>query len=91
VSRRLVRLEAGLGVRLLARTTRGGSLTEAGVTFREYAARTCKEIEVARKVILPGDERQWRKSIAMPNSFKIEHMVGQRGMPEQGDNMQELK
>ena len=33
VSRRLVRLEAGLGVQLLARTTRGAALTEAGVTF----------------------------------------------------------
>lgn len=90
VSRRLVRLEAELGVRLLARTTRGGSLTEAGVTFREYAAKTCEEIEVARKAILPGDERQWRKSVAMPCSSKIEHMVGQGGMPEQEDNMQEL-
>ncbi|WP_245519394.1 LysR family transcriptional regulator [Neorhizobium sp. JUb45] len=90
VSRRLARLEAELGVRLLARSTRGGSLTEAGVTFREYAAKTCKEIEVARKAILPGEERQWRTLVAVPNSLKIEHMVGQGGMPEQEDNMQEM-
>lgn len=39
VSRRLLRIEAELGVQLLARTTRGAALTEAGVTFREHAAR----------------------------------------------------
>ena len=37
VSRRLLRLESALGVQLLARTTRGAALTEAGVTFREHA------------------------------------------------------
>jgi DNA-binding transcriptional LysR family regulator len=38
VSRRLFRLETELGIQLLARTTRGAALTEAGVTFREHAA-----------------------------------------------------
>lgn len=90
VSRRLARLEAELGVRLLARTTRGGSLTEAGVTFREYAAKTCKDLEVARKAISPSDERQWRKSVAIPNSLEIEHMVGLAGMPEREDPVQEM-
>ncbi|MEB2844527.1 LysR family transcriptional regulator [Endobacterium cereale] len=90
VSRRLARLEAELGVRLLDRTTRGGSLTAAGVTFREYAAKTCTEIDAARRAILPSDELQWRKSVALPNSLKIEHMLGQGGMPEQENNMQEM-
>lgn len=90
VSRRLARLEAELGVQLLDRTARGGSLTEAGVTFREYAAKTCEEIEVARKAILPINERQWRTLVDMPNSLKIEHMVGQGGMSELEENMQEL-
>ena len=43
VSRRLMRLEAELGVQLLARSTRGASLTEAGATFRDYAARVSAE------------------------------------------------
>jgi len=37
VSRRLLRLETELGIQLLARTTRGAGLTEAGMTFREHA------------------------------------------------------
>ena len=41
VSRRLLRLETELGVQLLARTTRGAGLTEAGMTFREHAVRIC--------------------------------------------------
>ena len=47
VSRRLIRLEADLGVQLLARTTRGASLTEAGATFRDYAAKVVAEIDIA--------------------------------------------
>lgn len=58
VSRRLIRLEAELGVQLLARTTRGASLTESGATFRDYAARVCSEIDVAQEAIRPdGDLR----------------------------------
>ena len=48
VSRRLARLEAEFGIQLLARTTRGAALTEAGVTFRNHAARVCAEIDLAR-------------------------------------------
>ncbi|MGH8088665.1 MAG: LysR family transcriptional regulator, partial [Stenotrophomonas sp.] len=48
VSRRLARLEAALGVQLLARTTRGAALTEAGATFRDHAARACAEMDAAR-------------------------------------------
>ena len=51
VSRRLLRLESELGVQLLARTTRGAALTEAGATFRDYAARVCTEIDVAKETI----------------------------------------
>ncbi|MDQ0703983.1 alkanesulfonate monooxygenase SsuD/methylene tetrahydromethanopterin reductase-like flavin-dependent oxidoreductase (luciferase family) [Pseudomonas sp. W3I7] len=54
VSRRLARLEAELGVQLLARSTRGASLTEAGATFRDYAARVCTEIDIARETSTVG-------------------------------------
>ena len=69
VSRRLVRLEAGLGVQLLARTTRGAALTEAGVTFREHAVRVCAEIDLARETILPAGDLRGRLRIAAPLSF----------------------
>lgn len=48
VSRCVSRLEDGLGVRLLNRTTRRLSLTEAGQGFYERAHRALGEIETAR-------------------------------------------
>ena len=56
VSRRLVRLEDELGVQLLARSTRGAVLTEAGATFREHAGRVTAELDNARDALRPeGD------------------------------------
>jgi DNA-binding transcriptional LysR family regulator len=75
VSRRLSRLEAELGVQLLARTTRGASLTEAGATFRDYAAKASAEIEVARDTILPTGELRGRLRIAAPLSFGPTHFA----------------
>ncbi|WP_430911204.1 LysR family transcriptional regulator [Methylobacterium sp. sgz302541] len=75
VSRRLLRLEAELGVRLLARTTRGAALTEAGVTFRDHAARACAEIDSARETILPTGELRGRLRIAAPLSFGPTHVA----------------
>ena len=69
VSRRLLRLEAELGIQLLARTTRGAALTEAGVTFREHAARVCAEIDIARETILPAGDLRGRLRIAAPLSL----------------------
>lgn len=66
VSRRLARIESELGVQLLARTTRGAGLTEAGVTFREFAAKTCGEIDIARETILPEGHLRGRLRIAVP-------------------------
>lgn len=75
VSRRLFRLEAELGVQLLARTTRGAALTEAGATFRDYAARVCSEIDVARETILPAGDLRGRLRVAVPLSFGPTHFA----------------
>src|ERR1700730_9291227 len=75
VSRRLFRLEAELGVQLLARTTRGAALTEAGVTFREHAAKVCAELDIARETILPAGDLRGRLRIAGPLSFGPTHLA----------------
>ncbi|MGR3825316.1 MAG: LysR family transcriptional regulator [Salipiger marinus] len=75
VSRRLFKLEAELGVQLLLRTTRGAALTEAGVTFREHAARIGAELEIARETILPTGALRGRLRVAMPLSFGPTHFA----------------
>jgi DNA-binding transcriptional LysR family regulator len=75
VSRRLFRLESALGVQLLARTTRGAALTEAGVTFREHAARVSAELDTARENILPAGDLRGRLRIAAPLSFGATHLA----------------
>ncbi|PDQ20772.1 LysR family transcriptional regulator [Mesorhizobium sanjuanii] len=75
VSRRLFRVEAELGVQLLARTTRGAALTEAGITFRDHAARASAEIDAARETILPAGELRGRLRVAMPLSFGLTHFA----------------
>lgn len=75
VSRRLGRLEAELGVLLLARTTRGAALTEAGLTFRDHAARACAEIDSAREAILPAGDLRGRLRVAAPLTFGPTHFA----------------
>ncbi len=75
VSRQLARLEADLGVQLLARTTRGAALTEAGVMFRDHASRACAEIDTARELILPDGELCGRLRIAVPLTFGATHLA----------------
>jgi DNA-binding transcriptional LysR family regulator len=74
VSRRLVRLEEEIGVQLVARTTRGAALTEAGATFRDYAAKICAELDVAKETILPASGLRGRLCIAAPLSFGPTHL-----------------
>ncbi|MBY3239292.1 LysR family transcriptional regulator [Rhizobium laguerreae] len=69
VSRRITRLEAELGAQLFARTTRGIALTEAGFTFRDYAARVSADLDVVRETILPAGELRGRMRVAAPLSF----------------------
>jgi DNA-binding transcriptional LysR family regulator len=75
VSRRLARLEAELGIQLLARTTRGAALTEAGATFRDYAARVCAEIDNARETLMPTGALRGRLRVAVPLSFGPTHFA----------------
>lgn len=75
VSRRLVRLEAELSVQLVARTTRGAALTEAGATFREYAARVVAEVDLAKETVLPAGELRGRLRVAAPLSFGPTHFA----------------
>lgn len=75
VSRRLARLENDLGVQLLARTTRGAGLTEAGITFREHAAKVCAEIDIARETIFPGGGLRGSFRIAAPLTFGPTHFA----------------
>ena len=75
VSRRLVRLESELGAQLLARTTRGAALTEAGVTFRDHAARVCAELDLARETVLPAGDLRGRLRVAAPLSFGPTHLA----------------
>jgi DNA-binding transcriptional LysR family regulator len=75
VSRRLVRLEAALGVQLLSRTTRGAVLTEAGVTFREHAVRVAAELDAAQEAISPEGDVRGLLRIAAPLSFGPTHLA----------------
>jgi DNA-binding transcriptional LysR family regulator len=75
VSRRLARLEAELGVRLLARTTRGLSLTEAGADFRPHAERILAELESASDAIGQRGEVSGRLRLSVPMSFGETHLA----------------
>jgi DNA-binding transcriptional LysR family regulator len=75
VSRRLFRIEVELGIQLLARTTRGAALTEAGVTFRDHAARASAEMDTAKEAILPDGDLRGRLRIAMPFTFGPTHFA----------------
>ncbi|MCR5867758.1 MAG: LysR family transcriptional regulator [Aquincola tertiaricarbonis] len=75
VSRRLLRLEAELGVQLLTRSTRGASLTEAGATLREHAARASAEVDAARDALLPAGELRGRLRVSVPLTFGPTHFA----------------
>lgn len=75
VSRRLGRLEAELRVQLLARTTRGAALTEAGLTLRDHAARACAEVDAAVDTLSPAGELRGRLRVAVPLTFGPTHFA----------------
>jgi DNA-binding transcriptional LysR family regulator len=75
VSRRVARLEAKLGTRLLVRSTRGLAPTEAGRAFAERAAHALAELEEAEAAVAEGErEPSGALRIAAPLSFGISHL-----------------
>ncbi|WP_293421388.1 LysR family transcriptional regulator [Phenylobacterium sp.] len=74
ISRRLSRLEDALGAQLLARTTRGVSLTEAGEAFLRHAETIQGEVEAAREAVSQGDEVRGRLRLSAPLSFGATHL-----------------
>lgn len=75
VSRRMIRLEEVLGVQLLARSTRGAVVTEAGAGFREHAARICADVDMAMEEIRPSGDLRGRLRIAAPLTFGPTHLA----------------
>src|SRR5882757_6650405 len=75
ISRRLLRLEGELGVQLLARTTRGAGLTEAGLTFREHATRISAQMSAAREELAPAGDLRGLLRIAAPLSLGPTHVA----------------
>ncbi len=75
ISRRLSRLEADLGRPLLARTTRGLSLTEAGADFRPFAERMVADLQAARDALSQQGEARGRLRLTAPTSLGITHLA----------------
>lgn len=75
ISRTLLRLETRLGVQLIARTTRGAAVTEAGAAFREYASRIVTEFDAAKEAVIPAGDLRGRLRIAAPISFGPTHIA----------------
>jgi DNA-binding transcriptional LysR family regulator len=75
VSRRVSALESDLGARLLARTTRGVSPTEAGLEFKQRATRILADLDDARDAVAEsGDAVVGTLRIALPLSFGLRHV-----------------
>jgi DNA-binding transcriptional LysR family regulator len=76
VSRRVARLESDLGTRLLSRTTRGVSATEAGLEFKARGERILSELAEAREAVAQQSEGvAGRLRLAMPLAFGIHHVA----------------
>lgn len=76
VSRRIARLEADLGTRLLSRTTRGISPTEAGLEFKARGERILAELNEAREAVAQqAGGVSGRLRLTMPLTFGIRHVT----------------
>jgi DNA-binding transcriptional LysR family regulator len=76
VSRRISRLEADLGARLLSRTTRGISPTEAGLEFKARSERILSDLDEARDAVAHrSGEIVGHLRVSVPVSFGLRHVA----------------
>ncbi|KRE09753.1 transcriptional regulator [Bosea sp. Root381] len=76
VSRRIARLEADLGTRLLSRTTRGVAPTEAGIEFKARGERILADLVEARESVAMASEGvAGRLRLSMPMTFGNAHVA----------------
>jgi DNA-binding transcriptional LysR family regulator len=76
VSRRVARLEADLGTRLLSRTTRGISPTETGLEFKARSERILADLEWAREAVAHRDgEVIGHLRLSAPVTFGVRHVA----------------
>ncbi|MGH6880516.1 LysR family transcriptional regulator [Hypericibacter sp.] len=76
ISRRIARLEAELGTRLLSRTTRGVSPTEAGLEFKTRSQRILADLDEARDAVAQqGSGVIGRLRLSLPLSFGLRHVT----------------
>ena len=76
VSRRLADLESRLGVRLMNRTTRRSSLTDAGRTYYEGAVKLLSDVAELDAVVADSEASlEGRLRLAAPLSFGLGHLT----------------
>jgi DNA-binding transcriptional LysR family regulator len=76
VSRRIARIEADLGTRLLSRTTRGISPTDAGLEFKARCERMLADLEEAREAVAQrGGGVVGRLRLSADVSFGVRHVA----------------
>ena len=76
VSRRIARMEAELGTRLLTRTPRGVHLTDAGQELKGRAERLLSEFAEAREAVSRhGAELVGRLRLSVPLSYGLDHVA----------------
>ncbi len=70
VSRRIARMEAELGARLVSRTTRGISATDAGLELKARGERILAQLEEAREAVAEGGaDAVGRLRLSAPSTF----------------------
>src|SRR5260221_2669356 len=75
ISRMVARLEARLGVKLLLRTTRHVTPTDAGAAFLERARQIIGDLDDAENAARGADSLRGLLRVAMPGAFATREVV----------------